>query len=268
MSISVETVKLPGFSMDYIRFGGGPETLVILPGLSVKSVMGSADAIAEAYSVMTKRYTVFLFDRRRGLPDVYTISDMARDTSEAMKELGISGADVFGASQGGMIAMELAIRYPKLVRALALGSTAARVDEKREGVIGRWISYAKAGDARSLWLDFGESLYPRDVFLVSRDALISAADATTDEELRRFVILASGTRAFDITGSLCKIGCPVLLLSSDDDKVLGSDAGDEIAHQLGGRPDFERFVYSGYGHAAFDTAPDYKERLLSFFERF
>ena len=45
----VETVTAEGFTMDYIRFGHGEKPLVILPGLSVQSVMGSAAAVAEAY---------------------------------------------------------------------------------------------------------------------------------------------------------------------------------------------------------------------------
>ena len=39
----------------------------------------------------------------------------------------------------------------------------------------------------------------------------------------------------------------------------------EIAERLGRRPDFEQYTYDGFGHAAYDTAPDYKERLRRFF---
>ena len=46
MSIQIETVKTDAFTMDYFQFGQGKETLVILPGLSVQSVMDSADAVA------------------------------------------------------------------------------------------------------------------------------------------------------------------------------------------------------------------------------
>ena len=40
--IEIETVRTESFSMDYFRFGHGKETLVILPGLSVQSVMAFA----------------------------------------------------------------------------------------------------------------------------------------------------------------------------------------------------------------------------------
>ena len=38
-----------------------------------------------------------------------------------------------------------------------------------------------------------------------------------------------------------------------------------IAEKLDSRMDFRLYMYVGYGHAAFDTAPDYQERLLQFF---
>ena len=47
---------------------------------------------------------------------------------------------------------------------------------------------------------------------------------------------------------------------------IDSDATMEIAEKLDPRPDFRLYLYMGYGHAAFDTAPDYRERMRKFFE--
>ena len=41
----------------------------------------------------------------------------------------------------------------------------------------------------------------------------------------------------------------------------------EIAEKLDERKDFKLYMYKGYGHAAFDTAPDYRERIMKFFEQ-
>ena len=49
MKIQIETVKTASFTMDYFKFGHGKETLVILPGLSVQSVMIFADMVAESF---------------------------------------------------------------------------------------------------------------------------------------------------------------------------------------------------------------------------
>ena len=261
----VETVTADGFSMDYIRFGQGENTLVILPGLSVQSVMGSAAAIAEAYRSMADDYTVYLFDRRKELPEAYSISGMAQDTAEAMELLGLRQVDLFGASQGGMIAMKIAAGHPELVRKLALGSTAARIEEENFHTIENWIGLAKAGDAEGLYLAFGRALYPEEQFTLYHDALTAAAQTVTEDDLARFVILAECIRGFDCSGDLEKIECPVLVTGSMTDQVLGADASFRIAEQLSGRKDAELFMYGAYGHACFDIAPDYKDRLLEFF---
>lgn len=263
--IPVETVRAGEFSMRYFRFGRGKRHLVILPGLSVQSVMGSADAVVRAYDVMAEDFTVTVFDRREELPPEYSVRDMAEDTAQAMTALGMAGTCLFGASQGGMIAMLLAALHPELVSRLALGSTAARVDVSRAQVLDTWIRLAENGNAEGLYLAFGEAVYPEAVFAQFRELLRETAKTVTAEDLARFSKLARGTFGFDATERLGEIRCPVLLLTSADDRVLGPDGAEDIVRILGNRPDFTFHTYDGYGHAAYDTAPDYKDRLYRFF---
>jgi len=250
--------------MEYFSFGRGPRTLVILPGLSVQSVMGAAPAVAEAYDLLTEKFTVYLFDRRKDLPESYSVQDMARDTAEALRTLGLSDICLFGTSQGGMIAMEIAMEYPELVEMLVLGSTAARETELAAKTVGQWIALAEAGNAEGLYLAFGQAVCPRSVFEASRQLLMDAAKTVTAEELSRFVVLARGMEGFDVTEGLSEIVCPVLAIGDRDDRVLGAEATEEIVEKLGGNPAVEVYMYDGYGHAAYDTAPDYKERILAF----
>ena len=263
--IKIETVRVSSFSMDYFRFGKGSKTLVILPGLSVDSVMKYADAVSQAYQVMTEEFTVYLFDRRKELPGSYSISDMARDTVAAIRELGLQDICLFGASQGGMIAMTIAIEEPGLVRKLVLGSTAARVERKKTGVVENWIQLAQEGKIEELYLAFGEAIYPPQVFASAKEMLILGAQGITDEDLSRFGILADAVKGFDVTERLSSIQCPVLIIGAKDDGVLGGETSEEIYEKLKERKDCELFMYDGYGHAAYDMAPDYKKRLLRFF---
>ena len=260
-----QTVRTDRFTMDYFRFGQGKETLVILPGLSVQSVMGSAELIAESYRPLAEEFTIWVMDRRRELPPVYPVREMARDTEEALRTLGLGPVGLFGASQGGMMALTMALEQPELVRRLALGSAAARVTPAQYASIEEnWIRPARAGRAEALYLAFGEALYPPATFEQYRALLLEAAGTVTAEELRRFVVLAEGVKGFDVSGELEKLACPVLVLGAGDDRVLGGDAARLLAEGLKGRPDCELHTYDGYGHAAYDTAPDYKERLLRF----
>ena len=266
MSIRIETVRTSDFSMQFFRFGRGEKTLVILPGLSIQSVMGAADAVAEAYQSLEDSYTIYVFDRRAELPSPYTVHDMARDTAEAFAALGLEKVYLFGASQGGMIALVLAIEHPELVGKMVLGSSSAHVQQAQYRVIENWVRLAKAGDREGLYLAFGWEIYPPEVFEQYRDTLIAAAATVTDAELLRFITLAEGTKDFNVADELDRIQCPVLALGVYEDAVLDSDATMEIAEKLDERPDFRLYLYTGYGHAAFDTAPDYRERILRFFE--
>lgn len=262
MGIVIETVKTETFLMNYFRFGQGEETFVILPGLSVQSVMGFAQSVADAYQLLAENYTVYVFDRRNELPGSYSVFDMADDTAEVLKTLGLENINLFGASQGGMIAMIIAIKYPELVRKLVLGSTACCIEEDRHQTVEKWIDYAKSGDKEALYLAFGEAIYPEGVYQQSRELLIEAAKTVTDEDLKRFIVLAQGMANYDVSDDLEKIKCPVLVLGSKDDNVLGGEASLQIMEHL--KTEKSLHMYEGYGHAAYDMAPDYKQRILDF----
>ena len=265
MSIPIEKVSTGSFEMRYFRFGSGEKVMVILPGLSVQSVMASADAVAEAYGAFAEDFTVYLFDRREDLPDKYGIEDMADDTIEAMKALGLADVYLFGASQGGMIALTIAIKEPSLVNRLVIGSSCASEADIKTDVIKEWVGLARSGKKEELYLAFGKALYPEETYNTYTEVFRQMAQGVTDEDLRRFVILAEGIGGFDVTGALKDIACPVLAIGASDDMVLGAEGTLRIAEYLKDREDFSLYMYDGYGHACFDTAPDYKDRLMEFF---
>lgn len=252
------------FTMDYFKFGTGPRTLVIIPGLSVQSVMGAANTVAAEYSKMQNDFTVYVFDRRQDIPNDYSIIDMGKDTAAAIKELGLKDVAIFGASQGGMIAMVIAINFPELVSKLILGSTSSHIKDEQADVLKKWIELAKKKDAYGLYDSFAKEIYPPNVYEEYKDYFADISKSVTTNDLERFVILASAIIGFDISKDLKKIKCPTLAMGVYEDAVLDSDATMEIAENLDYRPDFKLFMYIGYGHAAFDTAPDYRDRIYSF----
>lgn len=260
----VSVVETKDFSMDYFKFGNGKRNLVIIPGLSIQSVMGAANTVAAEYQIMEEDFTVYVFDRKRDIPDNYSIFDMAADTASAIKALGLSRVSIFGASQGGMIAMVIAINYPDLVDKLVLGSTSSHIKPEQSKVLEGWIELAKKGDAHSLYQKFAKEIYPPNIYSEYEDYFSEISNTVTQKELERFVILSKAIEGFDISSDLKKITCPTLAMGVFEDEVLDSDATMEIAENLDYRPDFKLFMYIGYGHAAFDTAPDYRDRILSF----
>lgn len=265
-NINIKTVSTEEFSMDYFSFGNGPMPLVIIPGLSAVSVMEYADSISEAYGILTDRFTVYVIERRNELPSSYSVFDMAHDTALAIRELGLNKIDLFGTSQGGMISLVMAIEFPDLINKLAVGSSTAAVSrEQYDKVIGIWADLAREGKTEELCLTFGKMIYPDNIFESAKGALIESAGSITREDLERFVILADSLEGFDISDQIQNIKCPVLVMGSEDDKVLGSESSNDIFNAIGNRSESKLFMYNGYGHAVYDLAPDYKQRLLDFF---
>lgn len=264
-SIPIETVVTDSFSMNYFKFGQGEKTFVILPGISVQGVMGSAEQVALGYETMTEDFTIYVFDPRNELPASYSISEMAEDTAEVFRIIGLDHIYVMGASMGGMVAMEIAANHPELIEKMVLASTAVQMKEEQCQSIDEWIRLAQEGDTQALYLSFGEDIYPQEVFEQARDLLIEASKTVTEDELKHFVILAESLKGFDITNDLEKIACPILAISDTEDHVLGAEAVQMVETYMSQRPDWDFYLYEGYGHAVYDTAPDFKERMLQFF---
>ena len=265
MRIEIERFMAHDFTMQYFRFGQGEKTMVILPGLSIGSVMPSAQAIADEYAIFQDDYTVYVFDRRSMLPESYSVEQMARDTAIVMKQLDLHDVYLFGASQGGMMAEVIALEYPELVRKLVIGSSAARISEERMNVLNEWIKLKKKKKREELSEAFGRALYTPEVYEQFKQALADMVRPVSKPELEKFVILAKGTKDFDILDRLPQINCPFLAIGSADDSVLGPEALREIVSAMAGKANFRWYEYDGYGHAAFDMAPDYRQRLFDFF---
>src|SRR6202051_250829 len=104
---------------------GSGEPLLLIMGLSYPSYMWH-----RTRPVLAQRYRTIAFDNRGiGQSDVpsgvYSMPSMASDGAAVLDAAGVEAAHVFGLSMGGMIAEEFALQYPKRVRSLILGCTAA-----------------------------------------------------------------------------------------------------------------------------------------------
>ena len=89
MSAKNGAIPMGDTEMEYIRFGSGGKTLVMLPGLGdgLRTVKGTAVPMALMYRGFAEEYTVYAFSRKNQLPAGYTTLDMARDQAEAMEQL-------------------------------------------------------------------------------------------------------------------------------------------------------------------------------------
>ncbi|HEU4366900.1 MAG TPA: alpha/beta hydrolase [Methylomirabilota bacterium] len=127
----------------HYEVAGQGAPVLLINGLSAPSVGWALQVKAFA-----AHFRVVTFDNRgvgeTDLPPepVYTTGQMADDAAALLRYLKLERAHVVGASMGGTIAMELALRQPRLVRSLTLACTWAEGDARFLHTIESWVSLA------------------------------------------------------------------------------------------------------------------------------
>ncbi|MBQ6551344.1 MAG: alpha/beta hydrolase [Lachnospiraceae bacterium] len=249
--------------MTYLTFGSGTKPLVMIPGLRLSGISGGAKAVAWYYRIFAKEYRVFLFDRKDPVTDPCTIHDLAEDVSVAMQSLGLREAHVFGASQGGMIAQDLAIHHPELVSKLALGVTLSRNNETVEQVVRHWIELSETKGLSAVAEDYFEKGYS-EAYLRKYKAFLPLLMKTQKlMPKERFIALAKACLTCDTYDRLTEIRCPVLVLGGGKDRIVTGEASLEIAEKLG----CEVHMYEELSHEAYNEAKDFNRRIYEFLNR-
>jgi pimeloyl-ACP methyl ester carboxylesterase len=257
-----------GVDLAWQEFGSGPP-LVLIMGLGMQMI-GWDEAFCAR---LAAHFHVIRFDNRdvgkstwldeRGDPNVlevfdrlrrkkpvepaYRIADMAEDVAQLLDALGIARAHVAGASMGGMIAQELAIRHPE--RVLTLTSIMANTGEPdvqgpsyetltallapfppdRDGFIARSLEVArvlKADEARARPLaarSFDRGYHPAGL----HRQLVA-------------IRLSPGRRA-----ALAKLKLPALVIHGEADPLVPVEGGRDTAKAI---PGAKFLLLPGVGH--------------------
>lgn len=253
-------LALDDLQMTYITFGRGEKPLVMIHGLSARSIKGMAVSMACLYRIFAGDYKVCLFDRREHIPEDVTVRDLAADIGRAMDALGIANADVFGVSQGGMIAQYLAIDRPDLVNRLVLGVTLSRNNETVKSVIKRWIELTELGDMKALVRDMAEKMYSDAYVKRYRPFMPLLTLLQKPKDTGRFITLAKACLTCNAYEELDKIKCPVFVIGGKQDQIVTGEASEEIAEKV----QCEIYMYEKLGHAAYEEAKDFNQKVYQF----
>ena len=260
-----ENIRFNGHDCDYISFGSGDDVLIMLPGVGdgFKTAKGVAIPFSIMYRCFAKDFRVYVFSRRNRMLKGFTTEDMADDIAVIMEKLGIESAHVFGVSQGGMIAQQMALRHAEKVKSLVLAVTASRPSELMRESLSTWLGMADQGDYKGIMLDTAERSYTGS-YLERGRKLNNMLALAKPKDYTRFRILCESCLEHDVYGELKKIKCPVLVIGSDSDRVLGGEASEEIASAI---PGAELYMYKGYSHGVYEQAKDFNSRVLEFLKR-
>ncbi len=260
-----------GINIDY-KIEGSGEPLVMIMG-----VASTRKAWLFQTSAFKKHFQVVTFDNRGcGESDKpsepYSIRDMADDTAGLMNHLEIDRAHVLGVSMGGMIAQELAIKYPEKINKLILGCTFAKKAEP--GGISTEL-------AKKLGYE-GDYSYSDLLSLPVKDIILALAELAFNRKINRFFLLPVmkfWINKMDISGisnqieaiwqhdtleRLKFIKSHVLVITGSDDRVINPLSSEVIAEQI---PASRLVKYAGGSHAFFvEMRKRFNKEVIAFFK--
>lgn len=253
-------VENRGARIYWTEQGSGPPILLIM-GLSFTHEMWF-----RVVPELAPGNRMILFDNRgMGRSDVprgpYTVRLMASDARAVLDAAQVDSAHVIGASMGGMIAQELALRHPERVRTLMLGSTSSRA------LLGKWPLF-----------EYG----PRQWIGISREERerslrrLLYADTTPLERIQQdwevrcacawcykgFVNQFSGILMWSAYRRLPRIHAPTLVVHGDQDRMVPPENGRVLASRIPGAR-FE--LIRDAGHI---LSTDQPERCIEAIRRF
>lgn len=264
-------LKVNGVDLHVEEYGAGA------PVLGVHGSPSSTPIWSDAGAQLGAVGRCVLYDRRgygrseRPEPfDTVDLDDHVADAAEVLRSVDAAPAVVVGRSSGGQIALELALRYPSLVRGLVLLEPLLLSLDPQAAEWGRRLRAAVLDEAESdealasealfrfglgprLWESFPAGL--RELYAVDSPAVLA--------ELRGRGFDLSGEPAVLCPDRLRALDLPVLLVSAADSPAAIRLASDRLAELL---PQAERELVPG-GHMIHPAHPHVRtflERLRVF----
>ena len=253
----------------YVRVGNGPQNLVILPGLTLTNEPPNRFAALTyrlGFGRFARDHTVYVINRRRGMPAGYTTRDMAADYARVIEdELGPS--HVVGFSTGGEIAQYVALDHPDVVRSLALIVSASRLSDEGRRTCERWQRLTRENRWQELRSDMAASTVTgeknkrlaRAFMKVFGRFVLGAPDDPSD-----FLTTLEADLGHDTTDRLPEISAPTLVVGGNEDPFYSEDLLRETAE---GIPDATLRVHEGVGHGVpKERKRRYENDVLAFLE--
>jgi pimeloyl-ACP methyl ester carboxylesterase len=201
----------------YYEIVGQGEPILFLHGL------GSSTRDWE-YQIefFSKHYKVVTLDvRGHGRSDKpsgpYSIPLFAKDTAELIEALGIESTHVVGISMGGMIAFQLAVSTPSLVKSMVIVNAAPefvirsikeRLQLYQRQFIVRLLSMRKMGEVIS------QRLFPK---LGQEELRELFVERWAENDPKAYLASMQAIVGWSVTEHLGSIKCPVLVLAADED---------------------------------------------------
>jgi len=259
-----EVQRVPGRfgAFETVRMGHG-EPIVLLPGIA-----GGWRLMAPLARILAKRHEVVLVGYRgdrdtAGRVEGQRPEDHAYDVAEVIGRLGLERPAIVGASFGGVVALEMALRYPRSVGSLTILGAEARFHPTiGAAILVRALERFPLPRTSPFLNQFFNVLHgcrpepgPIVDFLVDR--CWETDQAVVASRLR-------GLDGFDLSDRLWEVDAPTLVVGGTKDVVVPAKRQKLLAESI---PDAVFDALDGAGHVGFLTHRAEVARRVSRFVR-
>ncbi len=248
-------------SVSYLRRGSG-EPLLLIMGMAGHHQMWREDFLR----LLEPHFDLVAYDHR-GIGDSdradgpFSVADLADDAAGLIRAVGWPSAHVFGISLGGMIAQELVLRHPSLVRTLTLGCTWAGGESGIMPDTSRRIVEAIATRDPSLAISTGYEANFSPAYRTDPARFDEYRSTSLAVRVPVPVVLLQwqAALALDTVGRLPSVATPSLVLHGTLDAGIPVENGRIIAGLI---PGARLELFSGAGHLFWWEDPARTAELL------
>ena len=244
------------------RSGTATGTIVLSHALGCDASMW--DALA---NLLAGTHRVITYDQRghgaSASPEgPYTIADLADDAARVIDATGAGPVIFIGLSMGGMVAQELALRYPQLVRALVIANSTGSYPPEALSIWQQRIDAVNSGGMSTI-ADMVLGRYFHPGFHQSQPATV--------ERFRRrllatdpggYVACCHAVRAVDTLGRLKSLRVPALVIAGELDQGTPVAMSQAIAAAL---PEARLEVLANASHISVIEQPSEFAAEVQFF---
>ncbi len=257
-----------GIHLYYESAGQGPPVLFIHGlGSSTRDWELQVASFSDRYQVVT--FDVRGHGQSDKPPGPYSIPLFAADTAELIRALGLATArtrggapvHVVGISLGGMIALQLAVSYPDLIRSLVIVNSGPefvlrtfgeRLQALQRLLVIRLFGMRKMGEVLS------KRLFPKPEQVELRQMLV---ERWAENDVRAYSAAARGLLGWSVVDHLSTIACPTLVIAAEYDYTPAARKEAYVARM----PQAELVVIEDSRHATPVEHPERFNQVLGAF---
>lgn len=250
----------------YYELHGEGEPVVLIPGFGVGMWIWFKQETA-----LAKNFRVITFDprgiaRSDGGSDFSSMGELALDVESLLRELGVERAHIVGASFGGFVAQEFALRCPEMTRTLSLcctsfgGSGHVPPSAETLAALASTKGLNSAERVReNLLLAFSPGYVASEREEIERVIQLREANYVPEQV---YLYQLQAAMAFDASARVQEIEAPTLVITGDEDIIVPMQNSRNLAARI---PHARLQIIKGGSHTFFiEKADEFNRALCEF----